>query len=37
MKRRDFLTGVGAAGLLAGVAPAFGAVSRLGEFDAGTG
>ena len=32
MKRRDFLSGVGAAGLLAGVTPVLGAVSRLGEF-----
>ncbi len=33
MKRRDFLSGVGAAGLLAGVAPVLGAASRLGGFE----
>ena len=33
MKRRDFLSGVGAAGLLAGVGPVLGAASRLGAFE----
>jgi isopenicillin-N epimerase len=33
MKRRDFLSGIGAAGLLAGVAPVLGAASRLGPFE----
>lgn len=33
MKRRDFLSSVGATGLLAGVAPALEAASRLGAFE----
>ena len=33
MKRRDFLSGIGAAGLLAGAAPVIGAASRLGGFE----
>src|SRR4051794_12301578 len=33
MKRRDFLSGLGAAGLLAGVAPVLGGPSRLGPFE----
>ena len=37
MKRRDFLSGVGAAGLLAGVPSALEAASRLGFFEASPG